>query len=76
MALNDKKIVSIILDQSNDLEERCKGYQPEIVNVISDILIYERQHRVSATNVQKKIDDKFNAAAHFLNDKRKEASNE
>jgi hypothetical protein len=74
MALNDRKIASIILEESQDIQERCKGYRSEIVNVIADILIYERQHRVSATNIQKKIDDKFDAAAHFLNDKRKDTS--
>jgi hypothetical protein len=74
MALNDRKIASIILEESKDIQERCKGYRSEIFNVITDILIYERQHRVSATNIQKKIDDKFDAAAHFLNDKRKEIS--
>lgn len=74
MALNDRKIVSIILEESKSVDERCDGYQSEIVNVISDILTYERQHKVSATNIQKKIDDKFDAAAHFLNNKRKGAS--
>jgi hypothetical protein len=74
MALNDRKIVSIILEESQDIQERCKGYRSEIINVITDILIYERQHRVSASNIQKKIDDKFDAAARFLNDKRKDTS--
>ena len=37
-----------------------------MIDVISDILEYERGHRVSATNIQKKINDKCNAAARFL----------
>lgn len=66
MPLNEKKIVAIILEQRVGIEERCEGYQKEIVEVIADILEYERGHRVSATNIQQKISDKCNAAARFL----------
>ena len=66
MPLNDKKIISIILEQCAEIDERCEGYREEIIDVISDILEYERSHRVSATNIQKKINDKCNAAAQFL----------
>ena len=70
MPLNDRKIISIILDQCARIEERCDGYREEITDVISDILQYERGHRVSATNIQKKINDKCNAAARLLADQR------
>ncbi len=66
MPLNDKKIISIILEERNGIEERCDGYREEILDVIAEILEYERGHRVSATNIQKKINDKCNAAARFL----------
>ena len=66
MPLNDKKIISIILQERNEIEERCDGYREEILDVIAGILEYERGHRVSATNIQKKINDKCNAAARFL----------
>ena len=66
MPLNDRKIISIILEQCGGIEERCDGYREEIINVISDILEYERAHRVSTTNIQKKINDKCNAAGRFL----------
>lgn len=70
MPLNDRKIISIILEQSKQIEQRCDGYRDEIVDVISDILEYERQHRVQNTNIQKKINDKCSAAARFLCEKR------
>ena len=66
MPLNDRKIISIILEQCDGIEQRCEGYREEIIDVISDILLYERGHRVSATNIQKKINDKCNAAGRFL----------
>lgn len=70
MPLNDKKIISIIFEQCDEIGERCHGYRKEIIDVISDILLYERGHRVSATNIQKKINDRFNAAARFLDEQR------
>ena len=66
MPLNDRKIISIILEQCSEIDERCSGYRDLLIDVISEILEYERGHRVSATNIQKKINDKCNAAARFL----------
>ena len=66
MPLNDRKIISIILEQSAEIEDRCEGYREELIEVIAEILEYERNHRVSATNIQKKINDKCNAVARFL----------
>jgi hypothetical protein len=63
MPLNDKKIISIIPDQASQVEERCPGYRKELIQVIAEIVEYERGHRVNATNIQKKIGDKCNAAA-------------
>ncbi len=69
MPLNDKKIISIILEECADVEERCEGYRDEIREVIADILKYERDHRLAATNIQQKINDKCSAAARFLSGK-------
>lgn len=66
MPLNDRKIISIILEQCSEIDERCAGYRDLLIEVISEILEYERGHRVSATNIQKKINDRCNAAARFL----------
>lgn len=66
MPLNDRKTISIILEECAGVEERCEGYRKELIEVISEILDYERGHRVSATNIQKKINDKCNAAGRFL----------
>ncbi len=66
MPPNNRKIISIILEECREVEKRCDGYREEIIEVISEILEYERSHRVSATNIQKKINDKCNATARFL----------
>ena len=66
MAHNEKKIISIILEECEGIEERCVGYRKEILETISDIVLEERRHRVSATNIQTKVDDKCNTAARYL----------
>ena len=70
MPLNNRKIISIILEECEGIEDRCAGYKQEIIEVICDILEYERDHRVAATRIQKKINDKCNAAGQFLAGKR------
>ena len=66
MPWNDRKIISIIVRECRGVEERFDGYREEITAAVADILQYERQHRVSATNIQKKINDKCNAIARLL----------
>lgn len=70
MPLYERKIINIILDECKTIEERCEGYKEELVDVIIDIITYERQHRLQATNIQKKINDKCNATGRFLAEKR------
>lgn len=66
MPLNDNKIISIIFKQCSVVEERCDGYREELVDLISDIFQLERNHRVKATTIQKKVNNKFGASARFL----------
>ena len=66
MPLIQKKIISIISDQCQNLETRCNGYRKEIYNSIADILLLEWQHRIRAINIQQKINDKCDATGRFL----------
>ena len=70
MPLNDRKIINIILEECKTVEERCSGYREELIDVITDIITAERQHREKGTNIQQKINDKCNAAGRFLAEKR------
>jgi hypothetical protein len=66
MPLTQKKTVSILLEQCGDVQDRCAGYREELIAAISDIIDYEQAHRVSRTDIQKKISDKCNAVANLL----------
>jgi hypothetical protein len=70
MPLNDRKIISIILDEAKKINQRCDGYKEELVEAIGDIITAERQHRVSGTNIQQKVNDKCNSVGRFLAESR------
>jgi len=70
MPLNEQKVIKIILEECKTIEERCEGYRGELVDVITDIITAERQHRVQGTNIQKKINDMCNATGRFLAERR------
>lgn len=70
MPLNEGKVISIILEECKKIEERCKGYSEELVEVLTDIIAAERQHRVQGTNIQQKINDMCNASGRFLFERR------
>ena len=70
MPLNERKIISIILDECRSIEERCSGYKEELVEAITEIITAERQHSVKGTNIQQKINEKCNAVGSFLAENR------
>jgi len=74
MPLNERKIISIILRQCQEIEEKCPGYREELIDTITDILEAERGHRVQGTNIQQRINDKCNTAGRFLAQKRGQLS--
>lgn len=70
MPLTERKIITIILHECKAIEKRCDGYQEELVELITEIITAERQHRVQGTNIQQKVSDKCNAAGRFLAENR------
>ena len=70
MPLNEMKIVSIILEQSGRIEQRCSGYRKMLIGAITEIMRFERDHRVSATNIQQKVNDKCSDAGRHLDEQR------
>ena len=63
---NQNKIMDIMRDALSSIDEKCDGYREELTYAIAEILEYENEHRVSATDIQKKIDGKLSSVAKFL----------
>lgn len=66
MAYNDKKIVSILLEQCNSIKQRFPGYKEEMTNLVAEVLNLERDHVISKTNITKKIGDQVNTVGKVL----------
>ena len=66
MPISNEKVVKIVLEECESIEERCPGYKEELVDTLVEIIEAEEQHRVQGTHIQKKIDDKCNATGDFL----------
>ena len=66
MPANDRKIVEIIFDEIDAIEERCPGYREELKETASDVITAERQNRVSRINIKQRVEDRINAVGQFL----------
>ena len=73
MPLNEK-IISLITEQCNRVEERCVDYRERLTELISGIIEDEEDHRISRTNIQQKINNRFDDAAQFLAGQRQSQS--
>jgi len=60
MAYNDRKIVTILLEQCGSLDERFPGYRDEIKTLLAEVLNLERTHAISRINISQKIADQVN----------------
>ncbi len=72
MALNQQKLISIIMEEATKLPERCDGYREEVIETLCDILTLERQHRREGIYIKQKITDKCNTLGRFLSENRTE----
>ena len=66
MPANDQKVIQIILEEMNTVEDRCEGYREALTEAVADIISSERQHRVKGTNIQQQVNDRCNAVGRFL----------
>ena len=66
MPLSDRKVTTILLEECDNLPERCTGYRHAVRDTITDILLYERQHLTVKTNIQQKVDQECDSAAELL----------
>ena len=66
MSYNKEKMVDLILNESESIEERCDGYRKKVLNSIIDILNAERQHKVQRTQIQQQINEVCHQTGDFL----------
>lgn len=60
MAYNDRKIVKILMEQCQTLDERFPGYRKDMKDLLVEVLNLERTHAISRMNITQKIGDRVN----------------
>jgi hypothetical protein len=66
MSYNDKKIVQVLMDAVEKIDERCPGYRKDFKSLLAEVINIENNHRISATNVVQQIADQVNTAGMAL----------
>lgn len=66
MPVNSRRVIRILYEELDAVEDRCEGYKEELLEAVADIINAERQHRVRGTNIQQRVAEKCNAAGSFL----------
>ena len=72
MALNQHKLVSIIVDEAGKLPERCGGYRKAVIETLGEIMDLERRHQSEGIYVKQRIADQCNALGRHLWENRSE----
>jgi len=60
MAYNDRRIVSILLEECCAVDERFPGYRDEMKKLVAEVLSLEREHAIARINISQKIANQVN----------------
>ncbi|RKU19316.1 hypothetical protein C6500_11495 [Candidatus Poribacteria bacterium] len=66
MSYNKQKMVKLILNECESIDQKCDGYRKKVLDAIIDILNAERQHRVQRTQIQQKVNETCHQTGDFL----------
>ena len=66
MPMNSQKVLSILLDEVDRIEERCDGYRTELKDTIAEIMMRESENQVQQTNIQQKVNDRCEVTGGWL----------
>ena len=62
----NRRIIEIIQEECKQIENLYSGYQEHLMELLSEIVSAEREHRTRATNIQQQISEHCNAAGRVL----------
>ena len=66
MSFNTEKMVKLILNECESIENRCNGYRKKVLDAIVEILNAEREHTAQKTRIQQKVNEACHSAGDFL----------
>jgi len=72
MSHNDQKIIKVLFEEINRIDEKYPGYKNDLKHLLADILNLEREHIISKINIVQKISDQVNKVGMELYRNRKD----
>jgi hypothetical protein len=68
MAVSQQRLLKVLLERVEELDEetRVPAYRKQLRETLAQIVLLEREHRESATLIQKKITEKTQILGQFL----------
>jgi hypothetical protein len=66
MAVDQRKLISVIKSAVQNIEERHPGYNNELFDYVAQIVMLEREHEQRATQIQKKVTDRIDALGTLI----------
>lgn len=69
MAVDQRKLIAVMRESVQQIEDRYPQYRRELLDYVSQIVMLEREHERRATQIQKKVSDRVSALSALL-DKR------
>ena len=73
MPVENARIMKIVLEEVETVEDRCLGYKEEVKETLAEIIMAEYQHRQQKTRIQQIVNDKCDLAGQFLAERRRRA---
>jgi hypothetical protein len=69
MAVDQRKLISVMRDAVAGVEERYDGYRTDLFDHVAQIVMLEREHERRATQIQKKVAAKVGALGTLIDKK-------
>ena len=67
MAVDQRKLIAVMRQAAETIEERYVGYRSDLFDYVAQIVMLEREHERKATQIQKKIGDRVGALGTLIN---------
>ena len=68
MSVSQQKLLDVLKERVHDVDERSwvPGYQDQLLESLAEIMLLEREHLESATQISRKVGDKAQALGVYL----------
>ena len=66
MAVDQRKLITVLRAAVDGVEERYVGYRADLLDYVAQVVMLEREHEQKATQIQKKVGDRIDALGTLI----------